>query len=75
MPMTEAHNRATRKYQAAHIDQMRFDAPRGFKERVQQAAQAAGVSPSQFMREAVLQRLEADTQSPLSQNETATVSD
>ena len=75
MPMTEAHNRATRKYQAAHIDQMRFDAPKGFKERVQQAAQAAGVSPSQYMREAVLQRLEADAQDPIVSNDTATVSD
>lgn len=63
MAMSEAHNRATRKYQAAHIDQIRFDAPRGFKDRVQQAAQAAGVSPSQYMRDAIMQRMEQETQS------------
>ena len=63
MAMSEAHNRATRKYQAAHIDQIRFDAPRGFKDRVQQAAQAAGVSPSQYMRDAILQRMEQEAQS------------
>lgn len=63
MAMSEAHNRATRKYQAAHIDQIRFDAPRGFKDRVQQAAQAARVSPSQYMRDAILQRMEQDAQS------------
>ena len=63
MAMSEAHNRATRKYQAAHIDQIRFDAPRGFKDRVQQAAQAAGVSPSQYMRDAILQRMEHEAQS------------
>lgn len=73
MAMSEAHNRATRKYQAAHIDQIRFDAPRGFKDRVQQAAQAAGVSPSQYMRDAILQRMESD-KAPLSQVDTATVS-
>lgn len=62
MAMSEAHNRATRKYQAAHIDQIRFDAPRGFKDRVQQAAQAAGVSPSQFMREAIIRAIEEQKQ-------------
>ena len=62
MAMSEAHNRATRKYQAAHIDQIRFDAPRGFKEQIKQAAQAAGVSPSQFMRDAITRAIEEQKQ-------------
>ena len=63
MASTEAHKRATRKYQAAHYEAMRFDAPIGFKDRVRQAAQAAGVSPSQYMRDAILQRMEQEAQS------------
>ena len=63
MAKTEAQKRAARKYNDAHTDQIRFDAPRGFKDRVQQAAQAAGVSPSQYMRDAILQRMEQEAQS------------
>lgn len=60
MPISDARKRANRKYNDAHTDQIRFDAPKGFKDRVQQAAQAAGVSPSQYMRDAILQRMERD---------------
>lgn len=58
MPITDARKRANRKYNAAHTDQLRFDAPRGFKDRVQQAAQAEGVSTSYYMRRAILEALE-----------------
>lgn len=61
MAMSEAHKRATRKYNLAHYEAMRFDAPIGFKDRVRAAAQAAGVSPSQYMRDAILQRMEQDS--------------
>ena len=53
MPISEARKRANKKYNAANTDQIRFDAPRGFKDRIRAAAQAAGISPSQLMREAV----------------------
>ena len=56
--VSDAKKRANRKYSDAHIDQIRFDAPRGFKERVQQAAQAEGVSTSFYMRRAILEALE-----------------
>lgn len=56
--VSEAKKRANKKYSDAHIDQIRFDAPRGFKERVQQAAQAEGVSTSFYMRRAILEALE-----------------
>lgn len=56
--VSEAKKRANKKYSDAHIDQIRFDAPKGFKERVQQAAQAEGVSTSLFMRRAILEALE-----------------
>ncbi len=61
--VSDAKKRANKKYSDAHIDQIRFDAPRGFRDRVQQAAQAAGVSPSRWMREiisAALERAEVD---------------
>ena len=56
--VSEAKRRANKKYSDAHIDQIRFDAPKGFKERVQQAAQAEGVSTSLYMRRAILEALE-----------------
>ena len=58
MPLSEAKKRANHKYSATHRDQIRFDAPKGFKERVQQAAQAEGVSTSFYMRRAILEALE-----------------
>lgn len=60
MALSDARKRANAKYSAAHIDQLRFDAPRGYKERVRAAAAAAGVSPSQYMRDAVAARMAAD---------------
>jgi hypothetical protein len=60
MAQSEARKRASAKYNAAHTDQMRFDAPKGFKERVRVAAAAAGLSPSRYMRDAVLRRIEED---------------
>ena len=62
MPSTEAQKRASRKYMANHIDAMRFDAPKGFKERVRAAAERAGVSPSTYMRDAIIARIEQDEQ-------------
>ena len=56
--VSEAKKRENKKYSDAHIDQIRFDAPKGFKECVQQAAQAEGVSTSLFMRRAILAALE-----------------
>ena len=56
--VSEAKKRANKKYSDAHIDQIRFDAPRGFKERVQQAAKTEGVSTSFYMRRAILEALE-----------------
>ena len=49
---------------ANHIDAMRFDAPKGFKERVRAAAERAGVSPSTYMRDAIIARMEQDAQVP-----------
>ena len=63
MPISEARKRANQKYNSAHYEAMRFDAPIGFKDKVRQAAQAAGVSPSQYMRDAILQRMEREAQS------------
>lgn len=64
MARTEAQKRASRKYNATHTDAMRFDAPKGFKERVCAAAERAGVSPSTYMRDAIIARMEQDAQVP-----------
>ncbi len=64
MPLSEARKRANKKYSDAHLDAMRFDAPKGFKERVRAAAERAGVSPSTYMRDAIIARMEQDEQVP-----------
>ena len=53
MARTEAQKRASRKYNATHTDAMRFD-----------AAERAGVSPSTYMRDAIIARMEQDEQAP-----------
>ena len=58
--VSEAHIRATRKYEAAHYDAIRFDVPKGDKERIQAAAQAAGQSLAAYIREAIARRMTDD---------------
>lgn len=60
MAMSEAHIRATRKYQTAHYDSLRLDVRKGDKERIRQAAQAAGVSVSAYIRMAIVAQMERD---------------
>lgn len=62
MPVSEARKRANKKYNTAHYESMHFDAPIGFKDQVKQAAQIAGVSPSQFMRDAIIKAIDAQKQ-------------
>lgn len=57
MAVSEAHKRATRKYEAAHYDAIRFDVPKGDKERIQDAAKAAGQSLAAYIREAIARRM------------------
>ena len=64
MPLSEARKRANKKYSDTHLDAMRFDAPKGVKERVRAAAERAGVSPSTYMRDAIIARMEQDAQVP-----------
>lgn len=62
MAVSEAHKRATRKYEAAHYDAIRFDVPKGDKARIQAAAQAAGQSMGAYIRQAILARMEQEPQ-------------
>ena len=62
MPITDARKRANKKYNEAHYEKVHFDALIGFKDRVRAAAQAAGVSPSQFMRDAITRSMEEKKQ-------------
>lgn len=60
MPSSEAHKRATRKYESTHYDPIKFDVPKGDKARLQAAAQAAGQSLSAYIRQALYARMEQE---------------
>lgn len=58
----EARNRASQRYQAAHMVQIRvwtYKRDR-IKDRVKIAADAVGLSSAEYMRGAILARLDAD---------------
>lgn len=65
MAVSDARKRATRKYEAAHYDPIKFDVPKGDKERIQAAAKAAGQSMGAYIRQAVYARMGADAQEPI----------
>lgn len=59
----QARNKATQRYQAAHMDQLRIWTYRAdrVKDRVKIAAARTGAqSPADYMRRAILSRLDAD---------------
>lgn len=60
MAVSEARKRATRKYEASHYDALRLDIRKGDKERIKQAAQAAGVSVAVYVRRAIAAQMERD---------------
>ena len=60
MATSEARKRATKKYIAEKTDDIRIRAPRGTKSEWQSAADAAGVSLTQYVRGAVSAQIERD---------------
>lgn len=57
MPYTEAQKRASIKYMKENTDDIRLRVPKGTKDRWKDAASAAGVSMTQYVVEAVEEKI------------------
>jgi uncharacterized protein (DUF1778 family) len=57
---SEAQRASALKYKRGKIDQLNIVAPKGEKDRIKQAAAAAGQSLSQYVLQAVHERMERD---------------
>ena len=57
---SEAQRRAALKYRHSKIDSIQFSAPKGEKEKIKEAAAAAGQSLSQYVLQAVHERMERE---------------
>ena len=57
---SEAQRRASLRYKQGKIDQLNIIAPKGDKDRIKQAAADAGQSLSQYVLQAVYERMERD---------------
>lgn len=60
MPYTKAQNRASQKYQKAHIDQLNFKFQKGFKDKLVEHTELTGEALAAFVRRAVLETIERD---------------
>lgn len=63
----EKRNKRQNKWIKENSDRINFIMPKGTKERIQQAAAAAGISSSEWIRRTILEKL--DTQQPENQDE------
>lgn len=57
---SEAQRRSTQKYRQNKVDQLAILVPKGEKEQIKAAAEKAGQSISQFVLQAVRERMERD---------------
>ena len=57
MAYTQARNKATQKYVKEHCDRIYITLPNGIKDRWKEAAEAAGESLTEFIRNAVEARI------------------
>ena len=55
---SEAQRRSTQKYRKDKVDQISILVPKGEKEKIKQAAAAAGLSVSQFILQAVREKMD-----------------
>lgn len=63
---SEAQRRAALKYRQNKLDLIQISAPKGEKEKIKQAAAAAGQSVSQYVLQAIYERMEREESGPLS---------
>lgn len=61
MAYTKAQAKATQKWEAQNYEQVKFTAPKGFNDRLKQAAELAGKSKRQFIIEALEKEMEKPT--------------
>ena len=61
MAYSKAQRKATEKWEAKSYDQIKFTAPKGFNDRLKQAAELAGKSKRQFILEALEKEMEKPT--------------
>lgn len=53
----EKRNKRQNSWIKENTDRINFTMPKGMKEQIQEAANAAGVSPSEWIREAITEKL------------------
>ena len=53
MAISKAQQAAVKRYSNAHYDQISVRLPKGYRDRIQQAAEAAGVSSTAYIRAAL----------------------
>lgn len=58
MAYTEAQNKATQKYQKENYERIYISIPKGSKERIKAAADAAGESMTAYIMKAIEMRME-----------------
>ena len=63
MEMNDSKYRANRKYNTKAYDTVSFVVPKGDREKIKAAAEAAGESLAEYMRSAVYARMERDAES------------
>ena len=63
MEIRDSQYKATRKYNGKSYDNMTFVVPKGDREKIRAAAEAAGESLAEYMRSAVYARMERDAES------------
>lgn len=57
---SEAHNKASQKYQKANYERIALSLPKGYKDRWKESAEARGESLAEFIRIAVEMRIKSE---------------
>lgn len=58
---SEAHNKASQKYQKVNYERIALSLPKGYKDRWKESAEASGESLTEFIRNAVEMRIKTET--------------
>ena len=57
MPYNKSQRRATEKWEAQNYEQIKFTAPKGFKESIKEASAQSGMSMRKFIIEAIQDKM------------------